>query len=325
MQMKKKKDVFPLIKPDLQISFYHRLQTFRNSYLAEALSSTVKKSNIPKLDTELAKYVDAQSHTKLASFGIRAEVLFPVPSLIIERPSLVGYYRLLYGLSRKEFYRISVMSQFKRLEERNLISDEVKQVLPALCKCLAHTARLMIEGVDELSMKTIGDLQLLTLGAQLRGGQNTKLGKDAAAEVFGIIEKIIHKDLVEEGPRKLVLKNAAGREVIVSFSSDPDIAITESLASVVRPVVSIEIKGGTDISNIHNRLGEAEKSHQKAKARGFFEFWTIIAAEVKIEKAHQESPTSSRFFHLSQLRKTTSSEYNEFCDLVQSMVGIKSV
>ncbi len=96
------------------------------------------------------------------------------------------------------------------------------------------------------------------------------------------------------------------------------------MVSDLRPIVSIEIKGGIDVSNIHNRIGEAEKSHQKAKARGFFEFWTIIAAEVDVSKANQESPTSSRFFHLSQLRNTSSSEYNTFCHLVQSVVGIKN-
>jgi hypothetical protein len=320
--MKKKSSIFPLIKPDLQISFYHRLETFRHSYLAEALGSTIQKLDISKLDDELAKYVDSNSHRKLASFGIRAEFVFPVPYLIIERPSLIGYYRLLFGLSQKEFYRVAPISKFKRLEENNTISKESLLLLPAFCKNLAETAKYLIDGIDEISLKTIGDLQLLTLGAQFRGGQNTKLGKDATAEVFSLIEKIVHNKLLEEAPRKLVLTNAAKREVIIAFSSDPDIAITEKITTGFRPVVSIEIKGGTDISNIHNRLGEAEKSHRKAKDRGFFEFWTIIAADVSLVKAKQESPTTSRFFYLSKLRNTSSTEYNEFCEIVRSVIGI---
>ncbi len=322
--MKKNVVQFPLIKPDLQISFYHRLHTFEHLYLTGALRSTVQQLDISKLDNELAIYVKPKSHAKLASFGIRAELIYPVPYVITARPSLIGYYRLLYGLSQKEFYRIPNVSQFKRLEERNLITDKVALILPALCKSLALTAELLVESIDDLSLKAIRDLQLLTLGAQLRGGQNTKLGKDATAEVFSLIEKIIHEYLIETEQRQLVITNAAGRKVFVSFSSDPDIAITESMGSSLRPIVSIEIKGGTDISNIHNRIGEAEKSHQKAKAKGFFEFWTILAVEVDIDKAHQESPTSSRFFNLSQLRNTSSSEYKAFCHLVQSIVGIKS-
>jgi len=44
--------------------------------------------------------------------------------------------------------------------------------------------------------------------------------------------------------------------------------------------ISIEVKGGTDYSNIHNRLGEAEKTHQNAKAAGFTEFWTVITLKI---------------------------------------------
>jgi hypothetical protein len=294
--MKKKITKFPLLKPDLQLSFYHRLQTFQHSYLAEALRSTVEKLDISKLDKELAKYVDTVSLKKLASFGIRAEVVFPVPYLLSSRPSLVGYYRLLFGFSQKEFYRVPGMSKFKRLEERNLISEETIPILPAFCQSLSQTASYMLEGGDVFSLRTVRDLQLLTLGAQLRGGQNTKLGKDAAAEVFSLIEKIIHDKLIEENPRKLVLINAAGRKVTVAFSADPDIAITESLASDIKPKVSIEIKGGTDISNIHNRIGEAEKSHQKAKARGFLNFGRLSELMLTLKRLNKSHQLAASFF-----------------------------
>jgi hypothetical protein len=39
----------------------------------------------------------------------------------------------------------------------------------------------------------------------------------------------------------------------------------------VRSLAAIEIKGGRDYSNIHNRIGEAEKSHQKAEKQGYVE------------------------------------------------------
>ncbi|MGZ6228614.1 MAG: XcyI family restriction endonuclease, partial [Candidatus Binataceae bacterium] len=62
------------------------------------------------------------------------------------------------------------------------------------------------------------------------------------------------------------------------FGSDPDLKIQEELEpGQVHNKVAIEIKGGTDKSNAHNRAGEAEKSHQKARAQEFNDFWTIIA------------------------------------------------
>ncbi|MBN1176092.1 MAG: XcyI family restriction endonuclease [Dehalococcoidales bacterium] len=324
MGKKQNNKLFPIIQPSLQISFYNRLQTIRHLYLGEALSVTVQKLEIPQIDSELATFVGRKYLKIIASFGLRGEVFFPVPCLLRERPSLLGYYRLLCGISQKEFYRHNRISSFKRLEEKNELTKNLDSQLIDLCKSLVSTAQIMLDGIDDLSIQIIRDLQLLTLGAQLRGGQNTKLGKDATAEVFSIIEKLVHRNLVEEGTRKLILKNAAGRTVTVAFSSDPDISIIEDIPSGARPIVSIEIKGGTDVSNIHNRIGEAEKSHQKARSKGFFEFWTIIGTNVDISVAKRESPTTSRFFYLSDLRKSSSKKYEDFRNILQSVLGIRT-
>lgn len=321
------KSPFPLFSPNVQISFYQRLQSFRHSHLSEALGATVEKSRIRTLDRELAEYVAEKALSRVASYGLRGEVIFPVPHLLRLRPTLLGYYRLLYGLSQKEFYRPTRMSQFKKMEERNELPPTLEKELPRLCRSLVQTGEIMVDSVDALDARTVRDLQLLTLGGQLRGGQNTKIGKDATSEVFGVIERLLHGDLKDEAVydeslKKLIVRNAAGRLVHVAFSSDPDIAITEDMASGPRYLVSIEIKGGTDVSNIHNRIGEAEKSHQKAKSRGFHEFWTILGADVDLKMASKESPTSSRFFHLARLRNARTAEYREFRDLLQATVGI---
>ena len=51
------------------------------------------------------------------------------------------------------------------------------------------------------------------------------------------------------------------------------------------------------MSNAHNRAGEAEKSHQKAKAQGFRGFWTVIAKKgLSMETLQAESPTTQRWF-----------------------------
>ncbi len=81
--------------------------------------------------------------------------------------------------------------------------------------------------------------------------------------------------------------------VKIAVASDPDIEIMEVLNSGTRGLVSLEIKGGQDISNIHNRIGEAEKSHQKAKQRGYFEFITLINVDIDYDILRAESPTTS--------------------------------
>ena len=89
-----------------------------------------------------------------------------------------------------------------------------------------------------------------------------------------------------------------------------------------RPQVAIEIKGGTDVSNVHNRIGEAEKSHQKARQTGFVEYWTILAAHVDPITASRESPTTTQFFQLSELLDADSDGYKAFRDHLHSVLGI---
>ena len=314
---------FPTLKPDVQIDFYRRLQGLKNSYLAEALAAAVSETELELLDSELRQHAPSESLRKIASFGLRGELFFAVPCLLLLRPSLLGYYRLLYGFSQKEFYRHRALARFKRLEERNEITKSTKPYVNSLCESLAGAGQIFVERLDYLSIQTIRDLQMLTLGAQLRGNRNTTLGKSATVEVFRLIEEIVRPYIQSQTAQKLELKNESERPVLVSFSSDPDIAITEELPTVVRHLVSIEIKGGTDVSNIHNRIGEAEKSHQKARNQGFFELWTILGADVDPETASSESPTTTRFYALSKLRDEASTEHKDFRDQLHSAIGIK--
>jgi hypothetical protein len=90
-----------------------------------------------------------------------------------------------------------------------------------------------------------------------------------------------------------------------------------------RNLVAIEIKGGRDNSNIHNRIGEAEKSHQKARNDGFVECWTIVGiSDLNMELAKKESPTTDRFYHLVRLTDELSDEFNDFRENLLSRLGI---
>jgi len=93
----------------------------------------------------------------------------------------------------------------------------------------------------------------------------------------------------------------------------------------MRNVIAIEIKGGTDFSNIHNRLGEAEKSHQKARLSGFVECWTVVNVDnIDLDMARKESPSTNRFYRLSQLVLGKGSEYLDFKRRIQSLTGLPS-
>lgn len=320
----KKRPALPIIEPNLQISFYHRLQSLRGLYLQEALSKTVTSMDVKDIDRELALYVQASALRTVASFGVRGEVFFPVPCLIQANPFLLGYYRLLLGLSQKELYNKAGLGRFKRLEEHGDIPKSLTKELPKLCACLVGAAEKLVDGIDEVSVSIAHDLQLLTLGPQLRGSENTRLGQGATQEFFDLMQSLVKGYVRETTVRTMVIQNDSRRRILVEFSSDPDVRITQTSRTQARPIVSIEIKGGTDISNIHNRLGEAEKSHQKARNRGFYQFWTILRCEVDPDVARRESPTTTYFFHLDRIRDTRTGEHKEFREQLGHSLGIKA-
>ena len=58
--------------------------------------------------------------------------------------------------------------------------------------------------------------------------------------------------------------------MLIEFAPDPGIIIREEMpADNYRGVIGIEVKGGSDFSNIHDHIGDAEKCHHKANAAGY--------------------------------------------------------
>lgn len=314
---------YPVLEPNLQIDFYNRLKSIRERYLLEGFRRTVKKLDIRTIDDQLAEYPNGKCIQKLAGFGLRGELFFPVPLIFQSNPYLLGYYRLLFGFSQKEWYYKGPFGKFKKMEEIGVIPSIVESDIHDLCLSLIGTAEILVMSLDELSVNTIHDLQLLTIGPMLRGGRNTDVGKSATDETFDLIKRLVKPYTKKYDDRRIELVNDSKRQILIEFSSDPDVRITEKMKSGTRPLVSIEIKGGTDVSNIHNRIGEAEKSHQKARNNGYFEFWTIIRVEMSYEVLKKESPTTTHFFNLTKIQDHRTDEYMKFRDLLSSVISIQ--
>lgn len=315
---------FEPLDPKLQISFFYRLDTIRGIYLLEALRKTVAEMEIPALDQELSGLVPPAGLQRVASFGLRGELFFPVPILLCRNPFLLGYYRLLFGFSQKEFYSKGPFGRFKCMEQTGELPVRIEPLLGELCRSLIVTGLTIAEKMDALSSERIHELQLLTVGPQWRGEENTRIGQTATTEVFKLIRDAVEPCIVAETRRSLNVRNAAGRIVMIEFGSDPDVKILEKQSSGVRPIVSMEIKGGADASNVHNRLGEAEKSHQKAKRVGFYEFWTILRVVIADEVAKAESPTTNRIFNLDRVIDVASPEHKVFVEELTTRIGLQN-
>jgi hypothetical protein len=313
---------------NLQVSVAAALAEVRQLSLRQALMDAVSGVPLSILNRQLDENAPPDDLRCLASRGIRGELIFPVPCLLEKHPRLLGYYRLLMGYSQKEFYHKGQLGRFSAMEEKGVVPEKVRGEIAGLCRAFCERGSELLAGlgIDQVSASLLDELTMLTLGPQLRGSNNTKIGKAASFAVFEIIERAVGHAVMEKSATKLVLRNASKREVSIAFSSDPDIKIVELVsAESQRNIVAIEIKGGADRSNIWNRLGEAEKSHQSAKQRGFVEFWTIYNLNsLDIPKAREKSPTTNRFYSLPELQEGKSKEFKDFRDHLISLVGIRT-
>jgi len=308
-----------------QILFHQLLAAARKTWLLEALRNTLGTVDPKILKPQLDKYVPVDVQKILASVGIRDEYIFPAPIVLETRPSLIGYYRLLIGVSQKKFYEGgSGMGLFKSMEARNTMTTRQQADLPDFCKAMAPGLADLVRQISPaVSQKDLEELPLLTLGAQFYGGNNNTIGAKAKDDVFAAITEIVKPAIKTASANKLVIVNASKREVSIVLASDPDLRIMEQVGSGVHKKVAIEIKGGTDKSNAHNRAGEAEKSHQKAKGDGYPEFWTIIATKgVDVKKLQKESPTTNHWFDTAQILGRSGPDWDEFKKRFAALVGI---
>ncbi|MCH8347171.1 MAG: XcyI family restriction endonuclease [Proteobacteria bacterium] len=317
-----------LEEPKTQIAFANLLTEKRSLYLQDSLKKTISSIDIEIVDKELVKFVPKICLSKMASQGMRGELMFPAPIILKSNPYLLGYYRLLYGYSQKEFYNTKTgLSRFKTMEKTGALSSQCEKLLAQLCKVLITSGRLLLENLveEDLDSEFLDDLTLLTLGPQLRGGQNVKKGEEGIKAVFDAIKKIVKPQIINSTDRKITLINAAKRTVHIEFAPDPDIIFKEEFNSgEFRKLIAIEVKGGSDFSNIHNRIGEAEKSHQKAKAEGFIECWTIVNVDkIDLNKAHKESPATNKFYKISDILSGSGDEYISFRNNIVQLAGIK--
>jgi XcyI restriction endonuclease len=308
-----------------QVRFYQLLVAGRKQWFMDALSETVGELEPDVVKRQISEYIPRDSQKILAAAGIRDEHVFPIPAVLEAKPSLVGYYRMLLGAPQKSFYKGSTgMGRFKGMEELGTISEKTRPVIPAFCRAMAKPLAELVRQLPKLTERDLRELPLLTFGSQLQGSNNTQIGKTAMKEVFVAIKEIVANHIVAATDRCLTLKNSAGRTVFISLSHDPDVSVQEQIEDRIHHRVAVEVKGGTDVSNAHNRAGEAEKSHQKAKNRfGFPEFWTLISKQgLEAFKLARESPTTNHWFDVAEVLARRGPDWDDFRQRLAGACGI---
>ncbi len=215
-----------------QVFFHQLLVAARKQWLLDALSDAVSRIDPNELKRELAEYIPVDVQQTLAAAGIRDEQVFPVPIVLESKSTLIGYYRLLMGVPQKWFYAGGTgMGQFKSMEMRGRLTEKQKARVPEFCEAMiAALSDLVRQMSPTMTMLDVKELPLLTIGSQFQGSNNTRIGKRAIEDAFLAVVEIVKNHIVEQTNRKLIVKNAAGRNVTIELSSDPDIGISGRLS-----------------------------------------------------------------------------------------------
>lgn len=318
------------VMPDIDRQLYvaGQLTRLRKTVLSQALKQVLEDVDPKTLRKQMTRFAPAAGLKRLQGTGVRDEEVFAVPCVLRKAPTLMGYYRLLVGTSQKQFYKTATgLNIFRSMEERSVISTAADDALDDFCLQYDAVVSDLMLALDRDDLReNVSELPLITLGAQLDGSWRTRIGVAATEVVFDALKSVVRGSSLKckESGNSISVVNAAGRRVTIELSADPDVVIREYMSgnrSVY--LAAIEIKGGTDYANIHNRVGEAEKSHQKAKADGAGQCWTVITlAGADMAKLHEESPSTSHWFDLAQVRARSGSNWDELVDRLRSAMGI---
>lgn len=313
--------------PGKQVYVAAFLSRVRQTGLHDAVRNAARQLAPDRLRSEMTKYAPGTGLQAIQGSGVRDEEVFAVPSLLRQAPGTLAYYRLLLGVSQKQFYTTkSGLNIFKPMEERQEITPAADPEIDALCTELNAALSVLMHALPQASLRQdIEQLPLLTLGAQVDGSWRGQIGATATKGVFEAMKAVVKgqgKPYTETDVSITVVNNSS-REVTLALAPDPDVVIREDVQGSLVYKAAIEIKGGSDYANIHNRVGEAEKSHQKARNDGAQDCWTVIdlnRADMTILK--RESPTTREWLDVNDVLSQSGQGWVRLTTLTISAMGI---
>ena len=303
------------------------LARVRQTGLHDAVRDAARQVAAGTLRSEMTTYAPATGLQAIQGSGVRDEEVFAVPSLLRQAPGTLAYYRLLLGVSQKQFYTTkSGLNIFKPMEERQEINPAVDPNIGDLCTEMNEAMSVLMHALPQASLRQdVDQLPLLTLGAQADGSWRGQIGATATKGVFEAMKAVVkgHGKPYTETDVSITVVNNSGREVTLALAPDPDLVIREDVQGSLVYKAAIEIKGGADYANIHNRVGEAEKSHQKARNDSAQDCWTVIdlnRADMTILRC--ESPTTREWLNVNDVLNQSGPGWSRLTTLTISAMGI---
>jgi len=202
--------------------------------------------------------------------GYDPKLIFCHPDVLILNPVTSLYYRGITGLSiksAKDYF--GSVENLEKQDSKARISPEKARKMSQVYNTFIST---IINGSSDWTLENGKRTLIATLGITIDGVMRNKVGAIAEERIRSMIfEWLVERDLllsphnltddITEGiPLHCELKN----ELVMQFSSEPDVSFYKKLNDKNELVAAIEIKGGIDPAGALERYGAATKSFQHA-------------------------------------------------------------
>lgn len=207
--------------------------------------------------------------------------VFCHPDILIAKPITSLYYRGLTGLSMKaakEYF--GAIENIERENDRAKINPEKALKMAQVYNTFICS---IIQGSTDWTLENGKRTIIATLGITLDGVMRNKVGTIAEERVRALVFEWLKErgliispisdplELSDRLPTKCELTN----EIIMRFSSEPDISFSKMNDGVEELLAVVEIKGGIDPAGALERYGAATKSFQNSlkasnKCKNFF-------------------------------------------------------
>ena len=200
--------------------------------------------------------------------------VFCHPRVIVSKPHLIAYYRLISVLPQKGVQRLAI--GIKSFEEKRIRKIDEKRAL-MVARVFNASISSMIDSDPDFTISNAHSVGMMNLGTQINGSWRNEIGMEGSRRVKelilkyfltkGLVSSALSKDGVELKLKRLhtsigdvqciTLKN----KYMIEFGSEPDISL-RTPKSVLE--AAIEVKAGIDPAGALERYGAAKKSFDRA-------------------------------------------------------------
>ena len=242
--------------------------------------------------------INEDAWNRVLEIGEEPKMIFAHPDMLCRHPTTSLHYR---GISTLPFKRVRniIGVDAKKTEGGASLSGENGAKLACLYNTVIST--IILDSDDWTAQNGYRNI-LATLGISKDGVLRTMVGIDGETKVRRIILDWLDGSGIgcsEVDENKVYDLRGAGREIRMSFSSEPDVKFEAVKNGGFEIVSTVEIKAGTDPAGALERLGAIRKSfeHTPVHSRNFAVLGVITSEmEARLKEMH-----IAKYFRMSDL------------------------